>query len=230
LDPLGVGDYVRHVGQPTWGIGRIIALVPPDKVRVRFFPGGERLLRFEQATLEPAEPSAEEASRLVSGGRRSVRQQALPGHRLRNPSHRDFFISLGAPLRNLRWSWGALRSDGVVILRIWKDQIRVFEGEGTFAQVDRWREVRSSNPGARERTDHVALIRRGARSLLVMCAAEDVDARPRKVLSYDRGELYQGGRVIERDGIAWIEVGHPVALEDVLAQAAALELRAHSKD
>jgi len=225
VNQLGVGDYVRHRRQPTWGLGKIAALVPPDKVRVRFVPGGERLLMLDQTMLERVEPSAEEANQFMAGGQRSVRQQAVPGHRLRNPTHRDFFISLGAPLHNVRWSWGALRQDGVVVLRIWKDQVRVFEGEGTFAQVDRVGDVRRSTPGAKERADHVARIRQGARSLLVMCEAEDVDARPRKVLSYERGELYQGERVIERDGMAWIGIGHPVPIEEALAQAGALELR-----
>lgn len=36
-----------------------------------------------------------------------------------------FFAMLGAPLHNVRWSWGAVRpEDGAVFLRVWTDRMR----------------------------------------------------------------------------------------------------------
>jgi hypothetical protein len=34
-----------------------------------------------------------------------------------------FFDDLGAPLTNMQWSWGAVRSDGAVFVRVWEDEI-----------------------------------------------------------------------------------------------------------
>lgn len=46
-----------------------------------------------------------------------------------------FFEMLGAPLKNPRWSWGAVRSEGrVVFLKVWRDQMRT-HGGSQFAQV-----------------------------------------------------------------------------------------------
>ena len=41
----------------------------------------------------------------------------------------DLFATLGAPLANVRWSWGAVRpADGAVILRVWKDNVQTHDG------------------------------------------------------------------------------------------------------
>ncbi len=31
------------------------------------------------------------------------------------------FENLGAPLANSRWSWGGVRQDGAVVLRVWQN-------------------------------------------------------------------------------------------------------------
>jgi hypothetical protein len=35
-----------------------------------------------------------------------------------------FFTKLGAPLANVRWSWGSVRPDGSVVLRVWQDRTK----------------------------------------------------------------------------------------------------------
>jgi hypothetical protein len=41
----------------------------------------------------------------------------------------QLFEQLGAPLANVRWSWGAVReSDSAVFLRVWQDECRPIDG------------------------------------------------------------------------------------------------------
>lgn len=132
-----------------------------------------------------------------------------------------FFTRLGAPLANVRWSWGAVRrGDGAVFLRVWKDRMRRRDGVD-FVQVTHNHAylTNQKNPGYRERQRHVDLVRAGAPSYLVMCEVEDADATPRKIASFDSREVFPGGRVIEEDGEFWLEVLPGVPAEKVAARS-----------
>ncbi|MNG74488.1 hypothetical protein D3C76_1120100 [compost metagenome] len=61
----------------------------------------------------------------------------------------EFFKSLGAPLKNTRWSWGARRSDGALVLRIWKDRTKEFDGHPFAAQGEHemWKKKLKLNGG-----------------------------------------------------------------------------------
>ena len=63
----------------------------------------------------------------------------------------------------------------------------------------------ASNLGYAERLKHVELIRNGAPSYMVMCQALDVHAAPRVVASFDRNDVFVGGRLVVLDGDAWLE-------------------------
>jgi hypothetical protein len=41
---------------------------------------------------------------------------------------------------------------------------------------------------------------------MVMCLAEDVNAAPRKIRSFNSDEVFVGGRVIELNGDTWVEM------------------------
>lgn len=128
-----------------------------------------------------------------------------------------FFASLGAPLRNVRWSWGAIRpEDGAVFLRVWKDRTRTRDGV-TFVQVTHNHAflTNQGNAGHRERQRHVDGIREGAPSYLVMCEVVDPNARPRKIARFDTREVYPGGQVVEEGGEFWIEVLPGVSVDEV---------------
>ena len=117
-------------------------------------------------------------------------------------SQKAFFETLGAPLANPRWSWGAVRPwDGAVLLRVWQDRTRTHEGS-LFVRV-RHEERFIDNPdnlGYQERARHVELIRAGAPCFMVMCEATDVNASPRVVKDFNETEVFPGGRVIQLDG------------------------------
>jgi len=137
-----------------------------------------------------------------------------------------FFKSLGAPLANNRWSWGAQRpSDGAVFLRVWQDLKFVDDGQ-IFMLVAGAGIEASERLGAQERARHLASIRRGAPCYLVMCVAKEVDASPRAIREFNADELFVGAEIIDtpsdfelpsataeyvrrltRHGATWIRLG-----------------------
>jgi hypothetical protein len=128
-----------------------------------------------------------------------------------------FFASLGAPLRNPRWSWGAVRpEDGAVFLRVWQDRMRDHLGS-RFDQLTHHARYRDdpNNLGYRERLEHVELVRGGRRCYLIVCEAAEPDARPRELRQFDHTQVFPGGRVVELDGDWWIEVGPGLPVGEV---------------
>ncbi|MFK4794239.1 hypothetical protein [Sphingobium sp. ZW T5_29] len=126
------------------------------------------------------------------------------------------FTSLNAPLRNSRWSWGAEREDGVIILRVWQDQRRAVDGR-YFVRLTH-HEAYADDPdnlGYRERVGHVERIRGGATAYAVMCTPRDKEARPRKVGSFDRRELIVIGELMDIDGNVWGEIAHRLPVSKV---------------
>ena len=127
----------------------------------------------------------------------------------------EFFATLGAPLVNSRWSWGAVRPDDKsVFLREWQDRIRSHEGTH-FVQVEHNRHP-GNNHGQQERLDHVRRIREGAPCYLIMCEAEDTTMRPRRVRTFNTTEVFPGGRIVELEGESWVELLPPVSVEELV--------------
>jgi hypothetical protein len=113
----------------------------------------------------------------------------------------NFFTdTLGAQLKNARWSWGAV--DPVnhrVFLRIWQDGFRAKNGK-EYCQIARDVPRRPSN-GFAERHHHVMLIRGGAEGYGVVCVAVDPDtSEVRKIKSFDDQFLVQFGEIIKDGG------------------------------
>jgi len=106
----------------------------------------------------------------------------------------ELFKLLGAPLHNARWSWGALGKDEAVFLRVWQDQERKYEG-AWFAQVTYGDPLDDEEAilGHSERLEHVQRILDGAPSYMIMCRARDTKAIPRKIMSFNRREVFVGG-------------------------------------
>jgi hypothetical protein len=120
----------------------------------------------------------------------------------------DFFRFLGAPLANKRWSWGAVRQkDGAVFLRVWQDETKNVEGK-RYIQIAyvSMRIDEKDSLGYAERIRHVEMVRKGARTYLVMCVALDISASPRVIKSFNREEVFLGGRLVESQTSWWIEL------------------------
>jgi len=116
----------------------------------------------------------------------------------------EVFQRLGAPLRNQRRSWGAVRAeDGTVFLRVWQDEGRIAAGK-YLTQIG-YSGIDAGITGFDERMRHIELIRAGAPCYLVMCEAKDVDETPRDIKATNDREVFKGGPLLEVDGEIWIE-------------------------
>jgi len=133
-------------------------------------------------------------------------------------NQRDFFQMLGAPLVNFIWSWGSVRKDETVFLRVWKDQIQKLDDfDSRVVQIYRLeRKLKPRQYGRRERLEHIERIKRGARCFLVMCEARDVKASKRTIHSFEEEHVFRGGKIKEKAGKLWIEVLPAVPVREVL--------------
>ena len=130
----------------------------------------------------------------------------------------SLFERLGAPLANIRWSWGSLRDDGSVVLRVWQDATLRKNGKMLvrLTHLEKYGDERGTdNLGYAERLHHVDLIRKGAKSYLVMCLAKDETASPREVKSFNSKDVFVGGDLVTLDGEAWVEIIDRVRISTV---------------
>lgn len=131
----------------------------------------------------------------------------------------EFFEKLGAPLANVRWSWGSMRSDGTVVLRVWQDRTQKIDGVRyvQLTHLEKYGDGRGrDNLGYSERLSHVENIRAGAKTLLVMCSVEEPKASPRKIKSFNQSDVFVGGKVIEIDRDTWIELADRVPIASII--------------
>ena len=93
------------------------------------------------------------------------------------------FQRLGAPLNNVQWSWGALRSDGTLFLRVWQDETKQMNDGRRFVRLANHRAYQgaATNLGYSERLAHLEALREGAAAYAVICRAKDVNSRPRAI-------------------------------------------------
>lgn len=126
---------------------------------------------------------------------------------------------LGAPLANLRWSWGAHHAErGHVYLRVWEDQIVDIDGvQHVLVARDR---PGYRSPGTAERDRHLALLRAGVPTFGVVCTAKNPSSPDnRSIRSFEDGYLLRLGEV-SRDGAdTYARVLGTVPLPAVLGQA-----------
>lgn len=129
----------------------------------------------------------------------------------------QFFSALGAPLRMVRQSWGAVRTDGAVFLRVWQDGCEKRDGI-RYVQLTHLEKYGgdSSNFGYTERRRHVDLIREGAPCYLVMCLAKDPAASPRDIKSFNGETVFVGGALNQFDGDWWIELAGKVSADELM--------------
>jgi hypothetical protein len=137
-------------------------------------------------------------------------------------TQKDLFERLNAPLANARWSWGSVRDDGTVFLRVWQDEIKKLGGVlhvRVACQLEE--DDEGGSLGYQERLKHLKHVWRGAPCYLVMCQAEDTEAYPRKVKEFNTDNVFRGGKLVVIEGDSWVELGPAVPVRE----AAILVLR-----
>lgn len=119
----------------------------------------------------------------------------------------DLFKKIGAPLANQRWSWGATRQDGSVVLRVWQDRKEKIDGRWCMMIAHHEKYIDNEKSlGYQERLAHIESIKAGAKCYMIMCLAKDVDASPRGIQSFNQKDIFVGGKVIEHNGNTYIEL------------------------
>jgi hypothetical protein len=119
----------------------------------------------------------------------------------------ELFQHVGAPLANSRWSWGGVRQDGSVVLRVWQNETKRINGK-TYIQLTH-RDVflgNEGNLGHQERLHHVDRIRSGVACHMVMCEPKDTKQVPRKIKTFNERELFLAGDPIDLNGDMWVPI------------------------
>jgi putative restriction endonuclease len=125
-----------------------------------------------------------------------------------------FSRTLGAPLRNARWSWGAISpTTGQLFLRIWEDQRKTVDGVSCFLILrGKWR---SNSEGTPERHEHIELMKRGARAFGVVQVAERTGGGGRVMKSFNSHALIRFGRLIEKGDSVYATIAGQVPVAAV---------------
>jgi hypothetical protein len=128
-----------------------------------------------------------------------------------------FFSRLGAPLRNPRWSEGAVRdSDGAVFLRVWQDE-KFVENRRPYMRLTHCLDYadRPGHYGHQERIRHVQLVSRGAPCYMVMCRTDEPTATPRSLRCFNNLDVFAGAELRKHEGDFWLRIEARCPVEQV---------------
>ncbi|PPU07892.1 HNH endonuclease signature motif containing protein [Xanthomonas arboricola] len=126
------------------------------------------------------------------------------------PPISEFLRKLGFPLRNVRNSWGAMTSEGVLLVA-WADEERF-----GWVRVLRLRDSppRVDSVGRRERIDHLRLLWSGGLAgYAVIAQAVDPAAHTRAIHHYDAATVRSIVCLAEVEGDVWAQLGEAVPVE-----------------
>lgn len=118
-----------------------------------------------------------------------------------------FATVLHAPLATLD-STSAVRPDGSVVLVCWADRKRSLGGPYP------WRLLAGHGAVTPERREHVERVVNLAPAYLVVATADDVNASPRTMRTFNAGMLVPVGLVRTIDGEVWAQCLPPVPVRD----------------
>ena len=117
-----------------------------------------------------------------------------------------FFLEISAPLRNVRWSWGAKRADGSIVFRAWNDEL-LPDGKGRLIRLTNhaFYDGLRRNNGWNERLRQIEEVRQGAPAFVVICEARKPLTTPRKLVSYG-ASLVPVASIQFIDGDEWAQL------------------------
>ena len=118
----------------------------------------------------------------------------------------SLFKDLGTPLKNIRWSWGAVdTTGGTVFLRVWKDETLKWKGKDVVRLTNRAHFEGTSSLGYAERKQHIERLRQGATGYLIFCEAKAPISIPRKLKSYDSDSVFPTTDLCEINGDVYVQ-------------------------
>ena len=136
---------------------------------------------------------------------------------------KEIFDYLGAPLKNQRTSWGSVKDDGTIFLRVWIDEKKKVDGKWQW-RLTKYRcflQDKRNSVGWKERLTHIESIKNGIKCFLVVVnptkdPKDIADCADRELgfAMQDRGyrleNLYE-----DEEGDYWAEVGDPIEYVDM---------------
>lgn len=124
---------------------------------------------------------------------------------------RFFEEQLGAPFRNIRWSWGSVdEGKKRVFLRLWADDLA--KG-GAKIRVLQKRLGDDPRPGLSERKHHLELIRAGGYSAFGVLCTRDGPGCP--IRDYTSDAVLQLGTLVEDSDFRYATILGAVAISDI---------------
>ncbi|MFM2272611.1 MAG: hypothetical protein RL702_1676 [Pseudomonadota bacterium] len=132
------------------------------------------------------------------------------------------FSQIGAPLVNVRWSWGAHGRCGRTVVRAWKDESIDAKGGRYIRLINHAAyEQKQSHPGYRERQRHIEGLRQGNPTYAIILEVKDPLAKPRTIKIFDRGGMWELGDLISVEGDDYARLVRYVSLAEFLDQGPA---------
>lgn len=108
-----------------------------------------------------------------------------------------FFLELGCPLRNVRWSWGA-KAGEVMLLRTWDDEYSFMDKTVTvLREPDKY--LQSESFGLDERIVHLQALWAGGVAGYTVIANVKKDAHPREIKDYRDDAVFSIKQLLARD-------------------------------
>lgn len=238
LDAYGGFDTVNRVlasGKPSdgftrlWELGHLEltceAIIVETKWR-RYFDD-DLLARAEKLLRDMRYPFKRFEVEVADGTLGDASQRAVSSSELENPSLDElvsappsalsmrinaFFRDvLHAPVANARWSWGSVdERTRRVFLRLWRMDVSSLDGHQVIRALG---SLRTNRPGWGERARHLELIRSGYAAYAVVCDKDSPEAGT--IRDFDHDSLLRLGRVIDRDGMLYLEIVETVAVESI---------------
>tara|TARA_R110000744_G_scaffold158819_1_gene274855 strand:- start:13021 stop:14139 length:1119 start_codon:yes stop_codon:yes gene_type:complete len=124
-----------------------------------------------------------------------------------------FELTLGASLKNPRWSWGAINpSTNDIFLRVWDDQRSTINGRDCVLLMgSNW-----NGTGVSERLEHIRALREGARTYAIRCTAQNTQDGIRSISSFETKTLAKLGSVVEKGESVYAEIDEYIATEELV--------------
>lgn len=121
-----------------------------------------------------------------------------------------FRTTLRAPLRNDRWSWGAVNpATGQLFLRVWDDEREAVDGlPCILIHAKAWQ---SSSRGRPEREQQIEFMRNGMQAYGVVCVAQDVNASRRTIKSFKTETLLRFAGLVEQTDFVYAIIAGEIA-------------------
>ncbi len=138
-----------------------------------------------------------------------------------------FEQTLGAKLKNSRWSWGASDKYGRVFLRVWVDQIRYVDGQEVIQVGSKSARLEAQKGrGHDERLSHIQAINKGAEAYGVLCIATDpATSGARHIDKFDEHTLLRLGSIIDNKAYYLAHIESRISVHDIIRNSLASDLK-----